>query len=416
MDAPLFRPQVLEAKAETGLGTIALGQPLSRWLLAAFALLATAAVVVFLATADYSRRTRVAGQLVPRDGLASAVSPVAGTVLSLRVREGDAVRAGDVLAIVATSRVTRRDGDTARVAETALAERRSALVAGYAAQRAQLEAQRDGVTAQLQALALELVQVDAERLTRARQQELAEAALDRYRELHARRFVTALELQQREAAALEQRALAQAAARQHAALRRQQSQLTQARDEMPARLAALDAAQQRELAALAQEAADTAARAEAVIVAAADGSIATRLVEPGQAVLAGQPLLALLPADATLEAHLAVPSRAVGFVAPGDRVLLRYDAFPYQKFGQHPGTVLRVSRSASVGEGGDGEPLYRVVVAPARAEVVAFGRGEPLRPGMRLEADLLGERRRLWEWLLEPLQALDGAVREHGRG
>jgi len=113
-----------------------------------------------------------------------------------------------------------------------------------------------------------------------------------------------------------------------------------------------------------------------------------------------------------------VPSRAVGFVEPGDAVRLRYPSFPYQKFGHHGGKVLRISRSALssgelgtlVGKGNAGEPYYRIVVALDRPTVRAFGREEALKPGMLLEADILGERRRLWEWAIEPLYALSGSL------
>ena len=55
--------------------------------------------------------------------------------------------------------------------------------------------------------------------------------------------------------------------------------------------------------------------------------------------------MTLVPAGARLEARLYGPSRAIGFVRPGQRVLLRYEAFPHQKFGQYEGVVRSVSRS-----------------------------------------------------------------------
>jgi membrane fusion protein len=96
-----------------------------------------------------------------------------------------------------------------------------------------------------------------------------------------------------------------------------------------------------------------------------------------------------------LQAQLLVPSRPVGFIEPGDRVLLRYQAFPYQKFGHHGGKVIRVSRSAINPETTGAqttEPYYRVLVALDRQDITAYGRPEPLRPGMVLDADILGER------------------------
>ena len=146
-----------------------------------------------------------------------------------------------------------------------------------------------------------------------------------------------------------------------------------------------------------------------------DGMVANRLIEPGQAVTAGQPILSLLPQGSQLQAQLFVPSSAVGFIEPGDRVLLRYQAFPYQKFGHHGGSVIRVSYSSilpSKNGKDDGEPYYRVIVALDTQTVTAYGKSEPLRPGMKLDADILGERRKLYEWALEPLFSLRGKLVE----
>jgi membrane fusion protein len=114
------------------------------------------------------------------------------------------------------------------------------------------------------------------------------------------------------------------------------------------------------------------------------------------------------------------PSRAIGFVRPGQRVLLRYQAFPYQKFGQYEGTVVYVSRSAiSPGElsqqlagltslYGANVPVYRITVSLAHQAVTAYGQPIPLQPGMELEASVVIESRRLIEWVFDPLFTLTG--------
>jgi membrane fusion protein len=151
---------------------------------------------------------------------------------------------------------------------------------------------------------------------------------------------------------------------------------------------------------------------EFLLRASLPGLVANRLVEPGQAVQSGQPVMSLLPAGSQLQVQLLVPSAAVGFIEPGDRVLLRYQAYPYQKFGHQRGEVIRVSRSAIAPSGGDAnaQPYYRVLVALDRQSILAYGKQEPLRPGMLLDADILGERRKLYEWVLEPLYSLSGKV------
>ena len=151
------------------------------------------------------------------------------------------------------------------------------------------------------------------------------------------------------------------------------------------------------------------------IIAPARGLIATVLVEPGQMVTAGTPLATLIPADAELEAHLFSPSRSIGFVREGQDVLLRYLAYPYQKFGQQRASVVAISRNPMLAAelgftpiDGTREPLYRIKAALEAQAVRAYGRLEPLQPGMQVEADILLDRRRLIEWIFEPLLSLAG--------
>lgn len=414
----LFRQEVMQARQARWLGGIVLGQPVSLWLLTGFAVFAAAAIVCFLVLGDYTRRTRVTGQLVPSLGLASVASPSAGILSQVRVEEGQRVLAGDVLAVVTTPRSTLIAGNTAAALQAAIAERQDGVVDSYASQRLQLQAQQAGLAAQISGGHAELRQIEAESSTRRQQHALAEQTLERFRGLREKQFVTDLQLQQQQTLALEKLGEAQALERQALALRRQLAQLEQARQELPSRLAALDAGEQRDRASLSQESLEASSRAEAVIQSPVSGTISTLLGQAGQAVQPGQPVLSLLPAASALEAHLMVPSRAVGFIEPGDPVRLRYQAFPYQKFGHHGGKVVRVSRSAlTTGELGSllgntqaGEPYYRIVVALDRPTVRAFGRDESLKPGMLLEADILGERRKLWEWAIEPLYALSGTV------
>jgi membrane fusion protein len=132
-------------------------------------------------------------------------------------------------------------------------------------------------------------------------------------------------------------------------------------------------------------------------------------------------LASLLPADAKLQAHLFAPSSAVGFVRANQVVQLRYQAFPYQKFGHQAGEVAQVSRSPlqtaelaglpmPAAVSASGEPLYRITVTLDRQSVAAYGQAQALSPGMQLEADVLLDRRRLIEWLFEPVLGIAGRV------
>ncbi len=76
-----------------------------------------------------------------------------------------------------------------------------------------------------------------------------------------------------------------------------------------------------------------------------EGTVSAVLVKPGQIVSAGQTIAMLLPDNAHLQARILLSSRAIGFIHTGQRVVLRYESFPWQKFGQHSGAVSEISTS-----------------------------------------------------------------------
>lgn len=418
MTETLFRREALEARRTSWLGAISLAQPLRLWLLTLLGVLAALVVVAFLVLGTYTRRSTVTGQLVPTHGLATVLAPATGVVGRLDAGEGERVDAGQALAVVTVPRATPAAGDTQAALEARLGQRQAGLESMQDAQQQQLQAQADGLRAQLASARRELVQTEAEVSTRQEQARIARETLERLRQLQDNKYVSLLQIKQQESAALEYAGQAQALQRQTMAARRTIAQLEQALRELPGQQRAVAATLQRDLASLEQERVQTQAQGALAVSAPVGGVVATQLVKPGQAVQAGQPLLSLLPGDGRLEAELLVPSRAIGFIEPGDSVLLRYQAYPYQKFGHQRGTVGRISRSAlsggelgvPIGSAQQGEPYYRVTVALAEQVVTAYGRPEPLKPGMLLEADILGERRRLIEWIFEPLYSIRGKV------
>src|SRR5690606_2287549 len=102
----LFRPESLEARRSSWLGRPTVAHSLPTTLLACFSVIFVVAVALFLTFGEYSRRVRVAGVVLPVDGLTRMVSPHAGWVSEIRVREGDDVQRGDVLYVVSIDSTT----------------------------------------------------------------------------------------------------------------------------------------------------------------------------------------------------------------------------------------------------------------------------------------------------------------------
>jgi membrane fusion protein len=236
-------------------------------------------------------------------------------------------------------------------------------------------------------------------------------------------FVSPAHLRNKKAEVLEVRARVQGQALKRAVHARELAALEAKRREQPLQTQAARGEIEREMASLEGASAENEAKRTVVIRAPEDGVVTAVLAGNGHSVAPGAALASLLPADARLQAQLFAPSSAVGFVRPEQQVQLRYQAFPYQKFGHHAGQVLQVSRTPlqatelaslplpeSLKATPSAEPLYRITVALDQQAVQAYGQAQPLAAGMRLDADVLLDKRRLIEWLFEPLLSVTGRV------
>ena len=419
----LFRPEVTEAQRQNWLGQVQLVRPLSLTLLTIGVLCALALVLSFLFFGEYTRKARIGGVLVPDLGVIRLVPPVQGRVLERHVQEGQAVRAGELMFVLGLEGGTLSTEVQARV-QRSLDERKRSLEEA-ARQQAQLA---DGELLSLQRrmdeMKREQQQIEAEALLHRQRLALAQQALERLESLSREQFISPAQVQTKKEEVIGLQAQAQALDRQSAALARDRAMLEGELRGLPVLLKSRQGAIERDLAALAREAAEQDAQRQIVVRAPQDGTVSSVLAEPGQSVSPASAMATLVPAGAKLQAHLFAPSGAVGFVRPNQEVRLRFEAFPYQKFGHQNGRVLRVSRTplaapelaglplsgpASAGDGRS-EPMFRITVAMDSPELHGFGSTQPLVAGMRMEADVLLERRRLIEWLFEPVLGLTNRI------
>jgi membrane fusion protein len=418
--AALFRTEVLEHRERDWLGSIQLIRPVSLAVLTALALVAAVAVGAYLVLGEYTRKARVTGYLVPDRGVIRLMAPQAATVVESHVAEGRSVRRGDVLFVLGVGQATL-SGDTQGAVQSSIAARTSSL-RGASRQRELLEQnQIAALDRQLDDMQRELVSMKIEADLQTQRLALAQQAQTQYESLRNDNFVSSAQVRAKAEEVLNVKAQLQALERQRATRLREIAALQAQRRELPLQAQAAQGAIDRDLAALAQQAAETEARQRIVVRAPQDGVVSAVLAEPGQTVTPAVALASLLPAGAKLQAYLYAPSSAVGFVRPNQPVQLRYQAFPYQKFGQQAGEVVQVSRSplqaaelAGLALPGalstGGEPLYRITVTLAQQSVSAYGQPQALAPGMQLEADVLLDRRRLIEWLFEPVLGIAGRV------
>lgn len=409
----LFRKEAVQHATVRLSGDVLLATPVSAGILAALGCGFVAAVALLLANLTYARKEVATGWLVPERGLLTVTTREGGQVAEVFVHEGDTVGPSAKLVrlllgdsgaqLDARSELGRARADEQRAAQARFA----AGDLEVAAERARLRSRRGALRKQIDETERRVTLQD-ERLM------LAKRAISRTETLVAQGYGASGTVDTRRSEALAIESELRALQSQLVSLRRDEAEVGM--DERA--LSARQARQNAEAAAWQAEFSGRAAgeRAETQFIARAP-SAARVLALPfrqGQSAPPGGTIAMLMPAASRLEAEIFVPSRAVGFIRPGQQVTLMYDAFPHERFGVGKGMVRSVSETpilvseATAGKVVLEEPAFRVRVSLDRDSIAAYGRTIPLQVGARLRANIVIDQRSLWEWVFDPISVIRG--------
>ncbi|UYH50879.1 HlyD family efflux transporter periplasmic adaptor subunit [Candidatus Kirkpatrickella diaphorinae] len=410
---PLFRQEALQWRQESWMGATCKLAPISgRWV-ALGAGLFFVAICVYGVLGSYTRRVHAAGALVPTAGLVVMTADQIGIVTQIHVREGQHVKAGDRLFSLDVAHRSELDVTGRNALETLRAQYRLL-------QEKRRLAEKDAPIA-LFTIKAHLATLDRQRAMLkaqiARDEKilpLVDRATKQMQDAIGTRLVTQTQFQSQlnvyfqsfNVHAQMVRALIDVEGQRSA----DQLKILQHPIEWARRLNEIDT----QLADCRRQISQASRETEAILDARIAGTIDGITSHVGQHVRNDQPLLTILPDHATLLAELFVSSRAVGFIHVGQPVLLKYAPYPYQRFGLYQGRVIEVTRSpiqvpfatmprkGGVAPDGPDADQYRIRVRPARDIAMVYGRPEKLQPGMKLEAEIAVDHRRLYQWLLDP--------------
>ena len=150
---------------------------------------------------------------------------------------------------------------------------------------------------------------------------------------------------------------------------------------------------------------------EYVLESPVDGKVSVLLAKLGLHVNNNDLLLTILPSNSTLQAEFYAPSRSIGFSTVNQEVLVRYDAFPYQKYGLHHGKIVSISETILQPEHVSKsikitEPVYKILVELDKQYIETGNNKYNLQPGMALDGRFLGQKMKIIEWVLEPMLSL----------
>ncbi|CAI1226453.1 MULTISPECIES: HlyD family secretion protein [Serratia] len=415
----LYREGYFAAQASNAEGEVIIPPSLSLTAYACASVALLLAIAAFLLLGQYTRKARLEGVVMPSTGLIKVMARSGGQVSAGLAAEGESVKAGQPLYRLSGEHFNGRGAGALAAVSASLNQQYRMLEQQQAQERSAGASQQAGIRRRMSQLEDELGSAASALALSQQQAKLSRSVMDRYRLLSAKKYVSAIELQQKRielSAALERVEIQRQV---QLRLRRDLSAAASELQAMREQLQGRDAELARQLHGLHQQQIELAAQAENTLTAPVDGQIVAVLARVGQTVKQHDALLMMVAEGARLQVELYAPSKAAGFIKPQQRVGLRFAAFPYEKFGVQYGHIQAITRaSLSAADAMPQNPMvwkeneghYRVTVALDKTAITAYGRQEPLRIGMAVAADVELDSRRLYEWLLEPLWSLKGRM------
>ncbi len=405
----LFRQEAIEFQQyNRQWGQVALLQPLSTKVMTWFIATAVAIVITFLFLGQYARKETVDGYLTPTSGTSKIFVPQQGTIKEIYVKEGQEVQKGQPLLIVETSQIAANDQDVNTTMLDTLVSQRDLLINQIAAEQDRTKSEQERLTALINGLETEISEVQAQIEIQNESIRVADALVSAVSGLRARGNISEPEFRQRELAALALKQNLKSLNQQLAARHNQLIEMRFSFQQVPTVMAQKIQNIRTELSATEQRIAEINGRRAYIIRASTVGRVSTLQATVGQHADPRRLQLEIIPGNSVLQAEMFVPTRAIGFVRPGQKIRIMYHAFPYQSFGTYTGEIIKISQTILTNSDAFGpivlkEPAYRVTAALDRQDIDAYGAKMVLQADMLLKADIILEKRPLASWFLDPL-------------
>ncbi|GAA4358493.1 HlyD family type I secretion periplasmic adaptor subunit [Variovorax defluvii] len=122
----------------------------------------------------------------------------------------------------------------------------------------------------------------------------------------------------------------------------------------------------------------------------------------GGVVTEAQPLMVIVPEGASVTAEVTLENKDIGFVEAGQQAEIKFETFPFTRYGTVDAVVRTVTADAVSDE--KRGAIFPVTLVLARSHIDVDGRPVKLSPGMNVTAEIKTGRRRIIEYLLSPIQ------------
>ena len=419
----LFRKEVNEHQQNhwAGKALLLAGWPV--WVVTSLTALFLIALLSFLIFSNYTRRINVSGEVITQPHSINLFSPEQGVVTNLMVETGKTVKKGQPLYQIDVSRVTQA-GNVSTTTLSAINKQRDQIDTIITQLQNNKRTTLDNLQQQLEQY--EKAHKVSQDMVASAQQGLdaMKQSMQNYGAYQRKGLINTDQLNNQRYLFYQQQTSFQSLNTQSI---QESLQITNLRSELVTRAADFDnqisqyGVQRNDLD---RQLAEADAKGSLLITAPTDGKISSLSVTPGQMVNAGDSLAQLVPAQNSPFFLVAwLPNESVPYVKPGEEINIRYEAYPFEKYGQFPGRVESVS-SAPVSEqelnsyssapknpnGTVSGPYYKVIVSLDKSQLNWHGETLNLSSGMKAESTMFLEKRPLYQWMLSPYYSMKKSV------
>lgn len=417
MQGKLFRSQALEHQKDRLHGQALVVPRFSYAIISVLLFIWVVAVSFWLINSQFAKKETALGWLEPSAGIIRVFPDASsGTVKEVLVKAGERVIKNQPLAIISGDKMLMNGAHLEDILLNEYQEQQKIIEQQLARTRLIFKLKREDAKLQLSASKQDLDRLNNQIKTLNERFELSKSKAANYRKMVTQGFVSEVDGQ-----SIEEQKLA--LKNQFESLEREEVNQKNRIEQLNTQLALLPSEEEnqidelnRNLSDIAQRSAQLQGQKEYIVRAAVDGVVSNLQVKNGHQTQKNFPLMFLVPPNDGMEVKLLIPVRAAGFVKPGQAIEIRYDAFPYQKFGLYSGQLTHISESILLPSELDSAPVpsseavYLVTAKLNSPTVNAYGQEFPLKVGMTLSADIKLADRTILEWLLEPLLSIKGKL------